>query len=32
MIEGVIIKKIISHKDKRGFFREIMKNNKNYTG
>lgn len=31
MIEGVIIKKIISHKDKRGFFREIMKNNKNYT-
>ena len=31
MIEGVIIKKIISHNDNRGFFREIMKNDSKFT-
>ena len=31
MIEGVIKKKIISHKDRRGFFREIMKNDNKLT-
>ena len=31
MIEGVIKKKIISHHDKRGFFREIMKNDNKFT-
>ena len=29
MIKGVTIKKIVSHKDNRGFFREIFKINKN---
>ena len=28
MIEGVVLKKILSHKDNRGFFREIFKLNK----
>jgi dTDP-4-dehydrorhamnose 3,5-epimerase len=31
MIEGVIKKKINSHNDQRGFFREIMKNDNKYT-
>ena len=31
MIKGVIKKKIISYNDKRGFFREIMKNDNKYT-
>tara|TARA_X000000950_G_C13902620_1_gene655454 strand:+ start:1395 stop:1811 length:417 start_codon:yes stop_codon:yes gene_type:complete len=31
MIDGVIKKKIISHNDKRGFFREIMKNDNKLT-
>ena len=31
MIDGVIKKKIISHNDKRGFFREIMKNDNKFT-
>ena len=31
MIKGVIKRKIISYNDKRGFFREIMKNDKKYT-
>jgi dTDP-4-dehydrorhamnose 3,5-epimerase len=29
MIEGVIIKKIVTHKDSRGFFREIFKTKNN---
>ena len=31
MIKGVVIKKIVSNNDKRGFFREIMKANDSYT-
>ena len=31
MIKGVAIKKIISHRDKRGFFREIFKVNDKFT-
>mgnify|MGYP005994401309 CR=1 FL=1 len=31
MIQGVIKKRIISHKDRRGFFREIMKNDRKLT-
>ena len=31
MIEGVIRRKIISHNDRRGFFREVMKNNNKFT-
>ena len=31
MIDGVIKKKIISHNDRRGFFREIMKNDNKFT-
>jgi dTDP-4-dehydrorhamnose 3,5-epimerase-like enzyme len=31
MIKGVKIKKIVSHNDRRGFFREIMKVSDKYT-
>ncbi len=31
MIKGVQIKKIVSHNDRRGFFREIMKVSDKYT-
>jgi len=31
MIKGVKIKKIVSHNDRRGFFREIMKASDKYT-